>query len=299
MTLQTLEYFIAVAQHRNFTKAAEACHMTQPALSRAIRSLEEELGCPLLIRSGRTATLTAEGEVCLTEAKRVLQQCEELTLRVREAGRRNQRPLRVGYLIISNLNAFMQCLGRHGTDGPLFHLETVYGTTAETKERFRSREVDAAILPESCVADLSEAEWAYITKSRLYAIVHKANPLYGKEELRMSELKDQPFLMWTGTNLPLLRTAHIRACQEAGFTPRVVGEGEKMGDILAQVTLHNGVALANQVSSAAYPGDCRFIPVVDSPERFGTVCVWKKGSLSPQLAILKKILAEEGQETKP
>ena len=61
MTLQTLEYFIAVAQYRNFTKAAEACHVTQPALSRAIRTLEEELGCSLLIRAGRTAALTPEG----------------------------------------------------------------------------------------------------------------------------------------------------------------------------------------------------------------------------------------------
>ena len=43
MTLQTLEYFIAVAQHRNFTQAARACHVTQPALSRAVHALEEEL----------------------------------------------------------------------------------------------------------------------------------------------------------------------------------------------------------------------------------------------------------------
>ena len=78
MTLQILEYFIAVAQHRNFTKAAQACHVSQPALSRAIRGLEEELGCPLLIRSGRTATLTPEGEVCLAEVKQVLQQCAGL-----------------------------------------------------------------------------------------------------------------------------------------------------------------------------------------------------------------------------
>ena len=58
MTLQTLEYFIAVAQHRNFTQAARACHVTQPALSRAVHALEEELGCKLLVRSGRSLDLT-------------------------------------------------------------------------------------------------------------------------------------------------------------------------------------------------------------------------------------------------
>ncbi|MCI9263417.1 MAG: LysR family transcriptional regulator [Oscillospiraceae bacterium] len=294
MTLQTLEYFIAVAQYRNFTKAAQACHVTQPALSRAIRGLEEELGCALLVRAGRTVTLTPEGEVCLTEAKRVLQQCEELKLRVREAERKNQRPLRVGYLIVSHLNAFMQCLGRYGMAGPLFNLETIYGTTAETKERFASGEVDAIILPEPCITDLAEIEWAYITRSCLYAIIHKANPLYEREWVTLDELREQPFIMWKERNLPLLCAAHIQACREAGFTPRVVGEGEKMGDVLAQVTLHNAVALANQVSSAVYPGDCRFIPVADSQEKFGTVCVWRKGDLAPQLTALKEILAVQG-----
>lgn len=296
MTLQTLEYFIAVAQYRNFTKAAQACLVTQPALSRAIRGLEEELGCPLLVRSGRTATLTPEGEVCLAEAKRVLGQCEELKLRVREAGRKNQRPLRVGYLIVSHLNAFMQCLGRYGSQGPLFNLETIYGTTAETKGRFLSGEVDAILLPEPCLVDLPGIEWAYITKSRLYAIVHKANSLYEREEVTLEDLREQPFVMWTEGNVPLLRAAHVQACREAGFTPRIVGEGEKMGDVLAQVTLHNAVALATRASSTVYPGDWRFIPVTDSQERFGTVCVWRKGDLSPQLTALKEILAAAQEE---
>ena len=290
MTLQTLEYFIAVAQYRNFTKAAEACHVTQPALSRAIRALEEELGCSLLVRSGRTATLTAEGEVCLTEAKRVLQQCEELRARVGEAGRQNQRPLRVGYLIVSHLNAFMQRLGRYGMTGPLSNLETIYGTPIETKERFRTGRVDTIILPESCIVDLPEIEWAYITKSRLYAILHKANPLYDRDGVELNELRNQPFIMWTDRTLPLLRAAHIQACREAGFTPRIVGEGEKMGDILAQVTLHNGVALADRDSSTGYPGDCRFLPVTDSQEKYGTICVWKRGDMSPQIKALKDML---------
>ena len=111
MTLQTLEYFIAVAQHRNFTQAARACHVTQPALSRAVHALEEELGCQLLVRAGRSVALTHEGEVCLIEAKRLLQQREELVARVREAEWQNRRPLRMGYVIASFLNTFLQQVG--------------------------------------------------------------------------------------------------------------------------------------------------------------------------------------------
>ena len=291
MTLQTLEYFIAVAQYKNFTRAAQACLVTQPALSRAIRGLEEELGCPLLLRSGRTAELTPEGEVCLTEARRVLQQCEELKLRVREAGRENQRPLRVGYLIVSHLNAFMQCLSVKAAGDMPFNMETLYGTNAETKRRLASGEVDAILLPELCTGDLKDVEWAHITRSRLYGIVHRANPLYEKEALHISDLKDQPFVMWTEGNLPILRREHIEVFRRAGFTPRIVAEGEKMGDVLAQVTFHNGVGLGAKTSDGAYPGECRFIPIEDSPERFGVVCVWKKKEQSPQLRRLKEFLS--------
>lgn len=299
MTLQTLEYFIAVSQYRNFTKAAQACHVTQPALSRAIRGLEEELGCSLLIRSGRTVTLTPEGEVCLAEARRVLQQCEELELRVREVGRKNQRPLRVGYLIISHLNAFMQYLGRR-TEGSIpFNLETVYGTNGETKQRLLAGEVDVILLPELCVEGMEDVEWAYITRSQLYAIVHKANRFYDRKTLRTEELKDQPFVMWTGGNLPILRREHIRAIQRAGFAPRIVGEGEKMGDLLAQITLHNGVGLGAKTSERAYPGEWRFIRIEDSPEQFGVICVWRKRDQNPQLTVLKGIFASDGEEKKP
>lgn len=290
MTLQTLEYFIAVAQHRNFTKAAEACHMTQPALSRAIRSLEEELGCPLLLRSGRTATLTAEGEVCLAEAKRVLQQCEKLTQRVREAGRRNQRPLRLGYVIISNLKALMKyCGGGEMRDLPV-KLETVYDSILKTKQNLISGELDAAILPEPCLRTMDDMEWTHIMRSRLYVIVHKENPLSRQDSVRMDELRDQKFIMWREERMRCLHEGHIHACREAGFEPHIVGSAEKMGDMMLQVMLHNGVGLANKAASEAYSGDCRFIPVADSQERFGTVCVWRRDDPSPQLAAWKKLL---------
>lgn len=290
MTLQTLEYFIAVSKHRNFTKAAQACHVTQPALSRAIRSLEEELGCPLLIRSGRTATLTAEGEMCLTEAKRVLRQCEELTLRVREVGRKNQRPLRLGYVIISNLKALMQyCGGGEMRDLPV-KLETVYDSIIKTKQNLTSGELDAAILPEPCLRTMHDMEWTHIMRSGLYVIVHKENPLYRRDSVRMAELRDQNFIMWREAGMRCLYEEHMRACREAGFEPHMVGTVEKMGDMLIQVMMHNGVGFANRSASEAYSGNCRFIPVTDSPEQFGTVCVWRREDPSPQLAVLKKLL---------
>ncbi|VFS79316.1 Cyn operon transcriptional activator [Raoultella planticola] len=77
MLLRHLTCFLAVAEHRSFTRAASALHVSQPALSQQIRQLEEMLGVLLFDRSGRQIRLTDSGEVWLTYARRVLQELEE------------------------------------------------------------------------------------------------------------------------------------------------------------------------------------------------------------------------------
>lgn len=291
MTLQMLEYFAAVARCGNFTQAAQACHVTQPALSRAVHALEEELGCPLLVRAGRGVALTHEGEVCLTEAQRLLQQKEELVARVREAEWQSRRPLRMGYVIATFLNSFLQEVG-----GNLpFGLETRYGSAGEIKQWLLDKKVDAVLLPRPCVNDLAEAEWTQLQESGLYAVVHRGNHLCGRRSLKMMDLAEENIVMWSKKEVPLLYAAHVQACREAGFPPRIVGEAEKMGDLLVQVTLHNGVGFATRSSSTSFPGDCRFIPITDSPRRFGMVCAWRRGDTSSRVVRLKELLGERKQ----
>lgn len=290
MTLQTLEYFIAVAQYRNFTKAAQACLVTQPALSRAIRTLEEELGCPLLIRAGRTVTLTPEGEVCLAEAKRVLQQCEELKSRVRKAGRENQPPLRIGYTSIRQMNIFIQYVAeKAGAEIP-FLMETRYGTVSNAKSWLMSGELDIGLFPEVCIADMKGIEYVHVLKSRLYAIVYKSNSFYERRGVYLSELRDQSFVMWRENSLPFGRAKVFQLCEEMGFVPRVVAEGEKTGDILTQIFIHNAVGVGTAAFGGADAENYRIIPILDSPEQFGVVCVWRKANGPVPLEKLIRIL---------
>lgn len=72
MDLQQLEQFVAVAEERNFTRAARRCHMAQSAVSTSIRALEHELGAPLFIRTTRRVELSETGQALLPEAQRVL-----------------------------------------------------------------------------------------------------------------------------------------------------------------------------------------------------------------------------------
>src|SRR5215210_1053398 len=84
MTLQQLQYFLAAADHRSFSAAAQALHMAQPSLSDQIRRLEAELGSPLFVRARRGLALTEAGRLLLPQAERTLAAAQEAADSVRE-----------------------------------------------------------------------------------------------------------------------------------------------------------------------------------------------------------------------
>src|SRR6266478_1348160 len=91
MELRHLRYFVAVAAHGSFNRAAEVLHLTQPALSRQVKDLEEELGVPLLVRGQNTVKLTESGDLFYEEAREVLARANEAVQRVRGEARSEPR----------------------------------------------------------------------------------------------------------------------------------------------------------------------------------------------------------------
>ena len=91
LDLRKLRYFVAVADHRHFGRAAEQLYIAQPVLSRQIRALEQELGCTLLVRTTRSVELTAAGRQLHDEAQGVLAAVDSALTRVREANRGVER----------------------------------------------------------------------------------------------------------------------------------------------------------------------------------------------------------------
>ena len=86
MVLRQLEYLVALAREKHFGRAAEACHVTQPTLSAAIRQLEQDLGAPLIERGHRFVGLTPQGELALEHAQRILAEAEDMRRGIEEFG---------------------------------------------------------------------------------------------------------------------------------------------------------------------------------------------------------------------
>ena len=126
MVLRQLEYLVALAREKHFGRAAEACHVSQPTLSAAIRLLEEDLGAPIVERGHRYVGLTPQGQLALEHAHRILAEAENLRHGLEEIDKGLTGRLRIGAIptalpIVSQLTGpFFAALSRRDGRG-LFH----------------------------------------------------------------------------------------------------------------------------------------------------------------------------------
>jgi len=140
--LRHLRYFLAVGEALNFTKAAARLRIAQPALSRQIQDLEDEIGVDLLRRSPRGVMLTAEGKLFLAEVRELLKRCDESVERVRALARGEYGELHIGYVAIPTVEIDRVALrDRLATDkitidwayDPPLHLQPVFQRTMGTR----------------------------------------------------------------------------------------------------------------------------------------------------------------------
>lgn len=286
MTLQVLKYFVAVAHYQNYTRAAQECYITQPALSRAIAGLEQELGCRLLERSTKRVALTPAGELCLRDAQEILSKCELLRLHAHSVGREQYR-LRVGYMYAGYLPILSRRLA--GNEGS-FQLDTEYGSFFQLKRRLLDGELDILLTPRVNCSGMPELQYAYVSRSRLCVLLHVSHRLAGFRSIPVRELMKESFIAWDEEELPGANYAHCSYCEKMGFRPRYVAIGKKLGDIMMLVQRHEALALTSQELEEALPASFRIVPIQESSDQCGLACAWKADNPDPALLRLRQLL---------
>lgn len=278
MKLQTLIYFIQIANEGSFTKAAAKCFVSQPALSKSINELETELSCQLFERHGRTIELTESGEVVYKYATEILHQCELLKEKVMDKNTKNN-PLKVGYIIYGHMNYLQKRL--QNVDS--INIEPLYDSACKIREYLISDKIDMAILPRPCEQGLEGIKIHYSPHRHMYILVHRNHPLYLREEIRFEDLKETKIVNWDEEDLMQVALAYKNQFIIHGITPQIIATGKKLGDITMLMIQHKAVGLCGPITSHLPMEEFKTIPIVDSDECFGLCIVWKEGNTNPLL----------------
>jgi DNA-binding transcriptional LysR family regulator len=279
MELRHLRYFVVVADTCHFGQAAERLEMAQPPLSQQIRQLEAELGTELFARTTRSVSLTPAGEAFLVDAQRILHNVEEAARRVRRFADGKAGTLRIGLTgtaSYAQLPILARLVKEQLPDVALdIHTELL---TPAIEMGLASGELDVGVLRPP-VNDAS-LNLRTIAREQFVVALPEAHRLAGADTLAIGELRAEDFVMYPPASRSVIRDSVVRACQAAGFYPRVAHESAKTATQLSLVAAGLGVAvLPESVRGIALAGvQYRAVTGADDVE---LALAWCRGGESP------------------
>src|SRR5439155_20791665 len=192
MELRHLRYFAAVAAHGSFSRAANQLHLTQPALSRQVKSLEDEIGVALIVRGQNTISLTSAGEAFYEEAKDILARVDVAVRRIKT--RPPGEKLGIGYVHSLTAGIMPQVVQRFQSYNKDVFLELSDLTTETMWQRAAADQIDIAILPKSLEAHFKGFQWVELQRLAPVLVVSKKNPLAKLTRIHPEKLRDKRML---------------------------------------------------------------------------------------------------------
>jgi DNA-binding transcriptional LysR family regulator len=221
MELRQLEYFVAVAEEANFTRAAERIHVAQPAVSAQIQRLEREVGQPLLDRSRRTVRLTAAGEAVLPYARAALAAVADIHVAVEELTQLVRGSVTIG-TVTSHSVDIPSLLAAFHDEHPNVEITLSTDNSDALIEKVRTGQLDVAIVSVPPDEHPEGLDIEVATDEAIVAVVGPTDALASRKTIRLRDLADRQLIA-----LPVgagIRHQFDDACAKAGVTPRIAFE---------------------------------------------------------------------------
>ena len=237
-----LQRFVAVAEELNFRKAAARLHISQPPLSLSIRQLEEELGTQLFTRTRQSVELTRSGLAFLERARLILSQLSEAVDVTRAVSRGMLGHIVVGFNPTSSYDVLPRIMRRFCARFPDVSVRFEELATAEQESALLQKRIDVALFLAPTVARRSIRQEIF-HQDRLVAALPDNHALVPKKEIDLRQLKHEAFIFLPSRQETGYQARVLYACQEAGFTPDVVQQVDRIHNLVSLVASGLGVAL--------------------------------------------------------
>jgi len=266
MELRHLRYFVAVADELNFTRAARKLHVAQPALSRQIRQLEEELGVKLLERNHHAVALTRSGRDFLAEARALLQQSEQAIRAARQSGEAAPGQLNLGYVWGLFHSLVPPILQRFRESSPKTAVNLFDLSALQQAEALLEGALDAGFIGFAHEADTAKLNKRKVGSCAFVAALPKSHRAARKPAIHLSSLAGDFFIGISDQTYPGASLCVTEACARAGFRPKILQMVERGYAILGLVAGNCGVALLPEsLKALPHPGIV-FRPLADPPK---------------------------------
>lgn len=288
MTLNQLESFVVLTQRLSFTQAAEDLFISQPALSRMISALEQELGIQLFYRSSRSVSLTPAGRAFAQECPRILDSYRASVDAALLAQQGFRGRVTVGILRDTFDASAVKLYQRMAEEYPQIHVVFQEFSHSDLIRTLMAGDVDAIInMGEALPSE--DVESIILRRDRQCAVVPTHSPLAQMRSLRMEDLKGENFVVMSrSSSLPGYGLVWKMAA-DAGFTPKVVAEANYVPGLLMMVACGMGISTLTDNLEYLSQEMVSFIPLVGVPLSCHSF-VWRRDSQNPSLPFLQAVV---------
>ena len=279
MKLIQIQYFLKVAECKSITKAAEQLFVSQPALSKQMNLLEDELGVELLKRTPSGIKLTEIGEEFARDLRIVMKDLDKAITKAVNAGKKEPGVLRIGCFDGAVVEDFLPALYAYFRKiAPGMQIKLGRHSFVENRDALKEDAIDMLIELSFPEAPKDEYYKNCIVKSlvkRKGALIYSENsPLAKKKNLKLKDFEKEPFLKLSSKENDLLAAAGLHTLKSLGLKNVQVEEVDNFATLISNIKLGLGYSPLSHLVVESVPG----VRAFDLPDQLGVevVAVWKK-----------------------
>jgi DNA-binding transcriptional LysR family regulator len=282
MELRHLRYFLAVGEALNFTKAAAQLRVAQPALSRQVQDLEDEIGVDLLRRSPRGVTLTAEGKLFLEEVRDLLKRADESVEKVRALARGEYGELHVGYAPTPTAEILPPGLALFQRTVPRVRLVLHDLSSDELINGLRNGTLELAIMVEPAEEQMAGVEFESLRAYSLLIALPADHPFARLKSVPLVKVAAEPLIVFRRKDYPESYEFLERVFGAIHVKPRIAVECDSASSLITEVEAGHGIALASAFFKLVTGKRLIYRPLTGTAE---SLCVGiaraRKGDVTP------------------
>ena len=247
MELRHFRYFLAVAEALNFTKAAALLRIAQPALSRRVQDLEDEIGVDLLKRSPRGVVLTAEGKVFLEKTRQILKLADESVEQVRALARGEEGELHMGYAPAPTVEIFPPALAAFQKAFPRVRVLLHDLSEQELVDGLQNGTVELAMMPGGAGLQSGGLEFEALRSYPICVVIAPTHRFARLKSVTLEKVAAEPLIGFRRKDYPEYYVGLYRIFGPLGIKPRVAVECDSASSLITEVETGRGIAVASPV----------------------------------------------------
>jgi LysR family transcriptional regulator, benzoate and cis,cis-muconate-responsive activator of ben and cat genes len=282
MELRHLRYFVAVAEMENVSRAALKLHVSQPALSRQIRDLEDEIGFSLLERTAKSVRLTEAGRAFLDNARALLQNADEAVTKARAVASAEPTELHVGYSPTAVAEILPKALRAFQRAMPNVHVRSHDSSNKDILDGIRNGRLQLGlIIPPPRASALHDVRYEQLFQERVGVAVAPQHPFARRRVIPITEVAGEPLIGLTREDYPEYYDFLSIIFSKVKQKPRVVEEHDSFSGIISAVEAGSGITISIDVVGYSFGNRVKLLHITPEPKPISVGIVGVKGRIGP------------------